>query len=293
MTTVGVIGLGRMGLPISMNLIERGFDVVGYRRTMGPEVAEAGIAPATSPAELAARSDVVLSILPGIDAVREVVLGPAGTLTTLRPGTVHIEMSTLDVADKAAVRDRVREAGGDMLDAPISGSESMVAPRMATTFASGRAESVEKVADVLAAISGPWVPAGEFGQGVHFKYIANHLLAVHTVAAAEALAMARRSGLDLDVVQRTIDESIGGSMVWRRFGPRMRNREWKPARGPIDMLHAILEQIAEHGRKLDVRTPTFDAAKQEFDRAVADGWGELDIISVHDRLVDTDRPEQG
>lgn len=288
MTTVGVIGLGRMGLPISVNLIERGFDVVGYRRSVGPEIAAAGISVAASPADLAARSDVILSILPGIDAVREVVLGPSGTLTALRPGTVHIEMSTLDVADKAAVRDRVQEAGGDMLDAPISGSESMVAPRMATTFASGRAESVEQVADVLAAISGPWVPAGAFGQGVHFKYIANHLLAVHTVAAAEALAMARRSGLDLDVVQSTIDESIGGSMVWRRFGPRMRNREWTPARGPIDMLHAILEQIAEHGRTLDVRTPTFDAAKREFDQAVADGWGELDIISVHDRLIDPD-----
>ena len=287
-----MIGLGRMGLPIAVNLLERGFDVVGYRRHQGPEIAEAGITPTRSPADLAARSDVVLSILPGIDAVREVVLGPCGTLTALRPGTVHIEMSTVDVTEKAAVRDRVQEAGGDLLDAPISGSPSMVAPRMATTFASGRTESVERVADVLAAISGPWVPAGAFGQGVHFKYIANHLLAVHTVAAAEAMAMARRSGLDLDVVQRTIDESIGGSMVWRRFGPRMRKREWLPAPGPIETLHAILEQIAAHGRRLDVRTPTFDAAKQEFDAAVADGWGRLDIISVHDRLCDPEATDE-
>ncbi|MGI5132946.1 NAD(P)-dependent oxidoreductase [Pseudonocardia sp. CA-107938] len=288
MTTVGVIGLGRMGLPIAINLIERGFDVIGYRRHPGPEFAAAGVAPADSPADLAARSDVIVSILPGIDAVREVVLGPSGTLTALRRGTVHIEMSTLDVQAKAAVRDLVQEAGGDLLDAPISGSPSMVAPRMATTFASGNAESVEAVAEVLAAISGPWVPAGEFGRGVHFKYIANHLLAVHTVAAAEAMAMAKRSGLDLDVVQRTIDESIGGSAVFRRFGPRMRKREWSPAPGPIDTLHAILEQIAEHGRRLGVRTPTFDAAKREFDLAVADGWGQLDVSSVHDRLADAE-----
>jgi 3-hydroxyisobutyrate dehydrogenase len=285
MTTVGVIGLGRMGLPIAVNLIERGFPVVGYRRNPTPEIAEAGIEVAASPADLAARVEVVLSILPGIEALREVVLGPRGTLLELRPGTVHIEMSTLDVAEKTAVRDRVRDAGGDLLDAPISGSPSMVAPRMATTFASGSAESIDAVADVLAAIAGPWVRAGEFGQGVHFKYIANLLLAVHTVAAAEAFALARRSGLDLEVVQRTIDESIGGSMVFRRFGPRMRAREWQPAPGPIETLHAITEQIAEHGRRCGVRTPTFDAAKQVFDDAFADGWGRLDVSSVHDRLL--------
>lgn len=291
-TTVGVIGLGRMGLPIAVNLIDRGFPVIGFRRTPTPEMAEAGVVAAASPAELADRADVVLSILPDLAAIREVVLGPAGTLSALRPGTVHIEMSTVDVTDKAAVRDRVQAAGGDLLDAPISGSPSMVAPRMATTFASGCAESIDAVVEVLAAISGPWVRAGEFGQGAHFKYIANLLLAVHTVAAAEAMVLARRSGLDLELVQRTIDESIGGSMVFRRFGPRMRAREWQPAPGPIETLHAILGQIAEHGRRMDVRTPTFDAAKVVFDEAFADGWGRLDVSSVHDRLGGCGDPTQ-
>lgn len=98
------------------------------------------------------------------------------------------------------------------------------------------------------------------------------LLAVRTVAAAEATVLARRSGLDLELAQRTIDESVGGSMVFRRFGPRMWAREWQPAPDPIEALHAILGQIAEHGRRMEVRTPTFDAAKVEFDEAFADGW---------------------
>jgi putative dehydrogenase len=285
MTTVGVIGLGRMGLPIAENLIERGFEVVGYRRSPSPEAAEKGVVPAASPEDVAARVDVLLSILPDIEAVREVVEGPKGVLSALRRGTVHIEMSTTDVAAKAQVRDHVRAAGGDLLDAPISGSPSMVRPRMATTFASGDDASIDAVADVLDAISGPWVRAGRFGAGAHLKYVANLLLAVHTVAAGEAMALARRAGLDLDVVQRSLNDSIGGSMVWKRFGPRMREREWLPAPGPIATLHEILTQIDRYRAEVGATTPMFDAAKRVFDKAVADGWSHLDIASVHDQLT--------
>ncbi len=285
MTAVGVIGLGRMGLPIAENLMERGFTVIGYRRQGSPELVAAGGEVASSPAEVAAKADVLLSILPDFQAVQEVVAGPNGTLTTLRRGTVHIEMSTLDVEAKRSVRDQVTRAGGDLLDAPISGSPSMVRPRMATTFASGDDSSIDRVTAVLEAISGPWVHAGAFGSGAHFKYLANMLLAVHTVAAAEAMALARKAGLDLALVQKTIDDSIGGSMVWKRFGPRMRAREWLPAPGPIETLHAILEQVEVYSRSVGAVTPMFDAALTVFDKAVADGWSHLDIASVHDQLA--------
>ena len=102
MTTVGVIGLGKMGLPIAQNLMERGFNVVGYRRSGTAELAALGGTGAQSAAEVASSSDVLLSILPDVAALREVILGPNGTLTKLRPGTVHVEMSTLDVPEKAA-----------------------------------------------------------------------------------------------------------------------------------------------------------------------------------------------
>lgn len=285
MTAVGVIGLGRMGMPIAENLMERGFTVIGYRRHGSPELAAAGGQPASSPADVAAKADVLLSILPDIQAVEDVISGPTGTLAELRPGTVHIEMSTLDVEAKRSIRDQVRRAGGDLLDAPISGSPSMVRPRMATTFASGDDQSVDRVTAVLEAISGPWVHAGAFGCGAYFKYVANLLLAVHTVAAAEAMALARKAGLDLAVVQQTIDDSIGGSMAWKRFGPRMRTREWLPAPGPIGTLQVILEQIEVYRRNVGAVTPMFDAAMAVFDQAVADGWSHLDIASVHDQLA--------
>jgi putative dehydrogenase len=285
MYRVGMIGLGQMGLPIARNLVERGFEVTGYRRHAAPDLTAAGGIPAATAAAAAEHADVLVSILPGLADVEEVVCGPEGTLTTLRPGTVHIEMSTIDVAGKHRIADAVRARGGDLLDCPISGSPGMVAPRLATTFVSGDPASVEKVTAVLDAISGPWVYAGAFGTGARLKYIANLLLAAHTVAAAEAMVLARRAGLDLDLVQRTLDGSIGASAIWKQRGPVMRDRAWSPAPGPIATLAPILAQIEDYAADVGVPTPVFASAKAVFDTAVRDGWGHLDIASVHDQLA--------
>jgi 3-hydroxyisobutyrate dehydrogenase len=281
---VGIIGLGRMGLPIARNLLERGFAVTGYRRSGSAELAAVGGIVAASPAEVAAGASVIVSIVPDADAVQEVIAGPRGTLAGLRPGTVHIEMSTIPVDRKQKLRDEVRAAGGDLLDCPISGSPGMVAPRLATTFASGDRKGVDKVSAVLDAISGPWVYTGPFGTGAQLKYIANMLLAVHTVAAAEAMALARRSGLDLELVQKTLDSSIASSAIWQQRGPMMAERAWSPAPGPVRTLHPILEQIEDHAAKAGLPTSVFAAAKEVFDKALADGWGDLDIACVHDQV---------
>src|ERR1700727_1254398 len=284
MHRVGVIGLGKMGLPIARNLMERGFEVTGYRRSGSPELAAAGGTVAGSSAEVAAQCEVLLSIVPDAAAVEEIIAGPAGTLTTLRPGTIHIEMSTIDIGCKTRLRDAVRARGGDLLDCPVSGSPGMVAPRPATTFASGDRASVDQVAPGLAAVFGPWVYTGEFGTGAKMKYIANLLLAVHTVAAAEELVLARRSGLDLDLVQRTLDGPIAESAIFKQRGPLMRDRAWAPAPGPVATLHPILEQIEDCAAAAGLSAPVFSAAKDVFDKALADGWGDLDIAPVHDQI---------
>ena len=293
MQRVGVIGLGKMGLPIARNLMEHGFAVIGYRRSGSAELSEAGGTVAASAAEVAEQADVLLSIVPDTAAVADVVCGDAGTLAGLRPGTVHIEMSTVDVARKSAIRDAVQRRGGDMLDCPISGSPAMVAPRLATTFVSGEQASVDRVRPVLGAISGPWVYTGAFGTGARLKYIANLLLAVHTVAAAEAMELARRSGLDLDLVQRTLDDSIGSSAIWRQRGPLMRDRAWSPAPGPITTLHPILQQIEDCAAETGLAAPVFASAKAVFDKALADGWGHLDIASVYDQISGLSALSQG
>ena len=284
MDHVGVIGLGKMGLPIARNLMVRGFRVTGYRRSGSPELIKEGGTVAASAAEVAAETDVLLSIVPEAEDVEDIISGPAGTLRALKPGTIHIEMSTIDVDRKARLRDEVRAKGGDLLDCPISGSPGMVAPRLATTFASGDPASVDEVSAVLDAISGPWIYTGAFGTGAKMKYVANLLLAVHTVAAAEAMALARRSGLDLGLVQQTLDDSIASSAIWKQRGPLMAERSWSPAPGPVRTLHPILEQIEDQAAKTGLSASVFAAAKEVFDRALADGWGDLDIACVHDQV---------
>jgi 3-hydroxyisobutyrate dehydrogenase len=266
--------------------------VVGYRRSGSPGLAEAGGKVAGSAAEVADAADVLLSIVPDADAVADVVCGPHGTLTTLRPGIVHIEMSTVDVGRKREIRDAVVRRGGDLLDCPISGGPGLVSTRRATTFASGEEASVDRVRPVLDAIAGPWVYTGAFGTGARMKYIANLLLAVHTVAAAEAMELARRGGLDLDLVQRTLDDSIGSSAIWRQRGPVMRARAWSPAPGPITTLQPILEQIEDCAQEAGLPTPVFASAKAVFDRALASGWGDLDIACVFDQIAGAPAPRQ-
>jgi 3-hydroxyisobutyrate dehydrogenase len=287
-TNIGIIGLGKMGMPIARNLMAKGFGVTGFRRTPSDALAEAGGVRAESPADVAAAADVLLSILPDAAAVEEVVCGPYGTLKAMRPGTVHIEMSTVDVTRKAVVRDAVRGAGGDLLDAPISGSPHMVEPRLATTFASGDEAAVERVRAVLDAISGPWVYCGAFGNGVSLKYVSAMLMAVHTVAAAEALAFARDAGLDLELVQRTLDNSIAASALLKQRGPVMRDRRWLPAPGPIETLEQILDQVIDVTNATGADAPVFTAAKSVFDRAMAAGWAERDIAAVYDVVTGED-----
>jgi 3-hydroxyisobutyrate dehydrogenase len=105
------------------------------------------------------------------------------------------------------------------------------------------------------------------------------------VAAAEAMALARRSGLDLDLVQRTLDTSIASSAIWTQRGPLMAERRYDPAPGPVRTLHPILEQIADHAARTGLSAPVFTAAKEIFDQALADGCGDLDIACVHDQIA--------
>ena len=282
--TVGMIGLGRMGLPLAQNLIERGYAVIGHNRSGSTELIASGGELADTPAGLAASSDVIVSILPGPDEVEQVIRGPRGTAESLRPGTVHIEMSTIDLTRKRDLADVVAGRGGVLLDAPISGSPGMVRPRLATPFVSGDAEAVRRVSPVLDALAGPWHEVGAFGAGTHLKYVSGMLMAAHTVAAAEALVFADRLGLDLEVAQQVLDGSIAGSALLTQRGPVMRQRRWTPAPGPVHTLMAILEQVAANVDAHQLPAEVFRAAKDAFDQAVAAGRADQDIACVYDEV---------
>lgn len=284
---VGVVGLGRMGLPIAANLVARGFAVTGFRRSGGEQLVAAGGRSAASPAEVAAASDVVITILPSADAVERVVLGEDGLLAAVRPGTVLAEMSTVDLGRKTALRDVVAARGAAMLDCAISGTPGMVAPRLATVLASGEPDALERARPVLEAV-GPLRVTGAFGTGSRTKFVTNLLVAAHVAAAAEAVALVRRWGLDPEATHDVLGGSMAASAVLARRGPAMPQRAWHPAPSPIDDMVAVLTTIEAEVAACGVAAPVLVAARSAFERAATLGWGGLDVSALYDLALGAD-----
>jgi putative dehydrogenase len=174
---VGLIGLGAIGLPAAKNLIERGFQVHGYRRSNMAEFADAGGKPAASPRDLAKQCQVVITCLPDAKAVDEAIAGPNGMLSAGRKGLVIVELSTLKLSDKERMRDLVAQANGTLLDAPLSGLPNMVKQRTAVIFVSGDQQAYETAKAALEGITDKAFHLGEFGVGTKMKFAANLLVA--------------------------------------------------------------------------------------------------------------------
>ncbi len=282
---VGVVGVGTMGLPMAGNLVRAGFEVLGHRRSaMPPEFAALGATAVASPAELAARSDVVLVVLPGPEALLDVTLGPRGLAAGAHPGLVVVEMSTLAVAVKERCRDALAAGGAAMLDAPVSGMPAMVTARTATVFASGDEAAFATVLPVLDALAGRVHHLGPFGAGSAVKYIAQLLLGIHTLAAAEALGLARAAGLDLDRLLEVLTGTIAGSAALTARGTRMAHGVFRPAPGPVATLQEGLEQVEVFARGVGAATPLLDLAVARYGDAIAAGHGEDDIAVMVDVL---------
>jgi L-threonate 2-dehydrogenase len=277
-TTVGIIGVGTMGLPIAGNLVDSGFPVVGYRRSAMPaEFLALGGTALGSAAEVAQQAEVVLTILPGPDALRQVVCGPDGLLAGARPGQVFVELSTVPVAVKRECRDALAGRGAELLDAPISGMPSMVAARAATLFASGDEAAFAQVRAVLEAITPRVHLLGAFGSGSATKFVAHLLLALHNLAAAEAVGLARRAGMELEPLLEVLSGTIAQSAVLAARGPMMISGRFRPAPGPVDTLFEGLEQVDAFARELDAPTPMLELALHLYAEARADGRGADDI----------------
>jgi len=283
---VGMVGVGTMGLPMAANLLERGYVVHGYRRRSLDDFVAIGGRPTASSAELAERCDVVFVILPDEDALDDVALGEQGLVVGAHAGLVVAELSTMRVSKKQEVRDALASAGAEMLDCPISGMPGMVKKRTASIFASGPADVVDRCHDVMAAITDTVKYLGTFGNGTTMKLVANLLVGVHTLAAAEALALAHHGGLDLETVIDVIRGGIASSTIFEARGPMMAAGAYTPAPGPVDTMLQSVYEIREFADDVGSPTPLFSRAAAEYQRAHDDGRGHEDIAVLFSQLVE-------
>lgn len=273
--SVGVIGLGSLGLPIARNLLADGFRVLGYRRTTSDALGEAGGSVAASASEVGKRCRIIVTCLPSSTALAEVISGPEGLIGSVAPGTIVADVSTLPVADKAVQLDALRRAGATMLDCSISGNARYVRERSAALFASGDRADFDRCAAVLAAITSKVAFVGGFGAGSTLKLIASLLVPVHTLAAAEALELATRSGLDPHVVFEAIRGTQASSAMFETRGAAMVAGDFAgPALSDYHQRNIVptLALAEQHGGHY----PLLRAMDTCYRAAIDAGFGELD-----------------
>ena len=282
MKTVGVVGLGNMGGPMSANLMKAGFAVLGCdidpARTAA--LVEGGGASAGSPREVAERADVVLTSLPSIAAFDEVMAGADGLRSAQRSGLPVIETSTMPVEVKERARDLLGEVGTILLDCTLSGTGAQAVTGDLVVYASGDTDAVQSCADVFEGFARAWHDVGPFGAGSKVKFIANLLVSIHNVAAAEAIVLATRAGLDPAMVFDVISSGAGTSRMFEVRGPMMVNHTYDKGIRSI-VFQKDLDVIEAFARSLHCPVPMFTASLPIYAANLAQGHQDLDTAAVH------------
>jgi L-threonate 2-dehydrogenase len=277
---VGMIGLGIMGSAMSGNLIAADYPVVGYdiaAPALAALAGRGGVA-AKSVSEVAARAPILITSLPSPKALHDVARELAATP---RENRVLVETSTFALDDKLAAAEVLREANVVMLDCPLSGSGSQALVRDVLVYGSGDRSAYDRCLPVFRAFSRAPYYLGAFGNGSKMKYIANLLVAIHTVAAGEAFALARKAGLDPAQMFEVVSEGAGGSSALKTRGEMLIADKYLPIRTmPLDLWRKDLRVITEFAASLSAPTPMFAAAVPLFSAAVASGFGDQDTAAV-------------
>jgi 3-hydroxyisobutyrate dehydrogenase-like beta-hydroxyacid dehydrogenase len=277
---VGMIGIGQLGLPVAINLMRAGYRVIGHRRVDRDAFVRAGGEALDTPAEVARKADVLLLCLPGEQAHLEVLEGQHGVLAALGPEKIVIELGTYCREFKVAQARRIESVGARMLEAEVSGSPPMVSERRAALYIGGDEALYKRCKPLLEAITEHHFHLGEIGAAVAMKLIANTLVAVHTLGAAEAMNMGARAGFNPHRVAEVIRQGAGNSAMFAIRAPMMASRAFSPALGPFNTMHKYLLMGADMASELGCATPLFSVAARYFLRALEGGMGEQDIAAV-------------
>ncbi len=282
--TVGMIGLGKMGLPIAANLLEHGFTVIGYRRHMNDDFTTMGGTPALSSKEVAQQCDVVITCLSDDGALLDAVSGENGLIHGTHPGLTVVDIGMLSLQAKEQARRSLEQVGAHMLDCPISGIPPQVLTRKTVLFASGEKYLFERCKPVFEGFTSTIFYLGDFGAGTKMKCIANLLVGIHVLAAAEAMVLSTKAGLDPATVIQVLSPSVASSAQFVARAPMMVLRRYEPALSTIHQLEECIVIIKTLAKAVDSPTPLLDIATQYYEGAISDGLGEKDVAAMYSFL---------
>ena len=277
--TVGVVGLGIMGGAMMRNLRAAGFSVVGYDIAAGPmeRLAAAGGTPAASAREVVERAPIAITSLPSVGAFVQVAAAIAASAGS---GQIVIECSTLPVAVKEKAHRELAAAGKILLDCPVSGTGAQAAKKDLVVFASGDQAAFERCRPVFAGMSRLQRYLGAFGNGSKMKFIANHLVTIHNVAAAEAIVLSLKAGLDPHLVTEVLGDSAATSRMFQMRAPLMADARYDEPTATVKTHLKDIDIIGRFAADMNCPLPLFAASVQFYLAAMGEGRGGEDTASV-------------
>lgn len=281
MERVGFIGLGTMGKPMARNLIKAGFPLIVHNRSRAAvaELAKEGAQTASSPKELAAKSDVVITVLPDSPDVEVVTTGEQGILEGTHPGMLLIDMSTISPVVARRLAGEAQARGVDMLDAPVSGGEVGAINGTLSIMVGGKEEVLNRALPLFQAMGKNIVFIGEAGAGQVAKAANQIVVALTIQAVSEALVLAARAGVDPAKVRQALLGGFAQSRILDVHGQRILDRNFKP--GFRTNLHFKDLGIAlATGKEYKVPLPATAQVYQMMNALLAAGKGDLDHSSL-------------
>lgn len=230
MERVGFIGLGIMGRGMAANVLKAGFPLTVWNRTRErcDTLAAAGAAIASTPAELAAVSDIVITCVGDTPHVQEVVMGSQGAVYGLRSGSLVVDMSTISPAVTRQIADALACRQVDMLDAPVSGGSEGAAKGTLSIMVGGATEAFERALPVLQAMGQRITHVGPSGAGQLVKLVNQVIVVGNCLAMAEGLMLAQAGGVDLHKTLEAVSAGAAGSWMLSNRGPQILARDWRP-----------------------------------------------------------------
>ncbi|MDE3075826.1 MAG: 2-hydroxy-3-oxopropionate reductase [Chloroflexota bacterium] len=289
MESIAFIGLGVMGKPMAGHLLNAGHPLTVHNRSQAAvrELAGLGARAASSPAECAAGADVVITMLPDGPDVELVLAGPHGAFEGSKPGALLVDMSTISPVTAKRLAGEAQQLGLSMLDAPVSGGEAGAINAQLSIMVGGDRAAFDRALPILQRLGAKITLMGEAGAGQMTKACNQLMVAIHYEAMAEALALGRKSGVDLQLLHAALSGGLANSAVWERRVPDAIKGNFQPG-FRIRLHHKDLSIALDAAREFGVALP-FTAQVRELYRAMMNnGEGELDhsaIVLLLERLA--------
>jgi len=285
----GFIGLGEMGKWMATNLVKAGYRLTVYDIRSDPvkDLVLSGASSARNPAEVARNAECVLLSLPDEHVVEDVTFGQDGLIQGLSPGSIVVDLSTIDYLTTLRIEETLRGRGSPFIDAPVTGMEARAKEGTLTIMVGGDPEAADKIRTILSVLGNTIVYMGKAGNGQLTKLVNQLLFNISAAALAEILPMAVKLGLDPEAVCRVITTGTGRTFALEFFAPHILQDNFKPGY-PLIKAYKDMISAAEISSKEKIPLPVLSAAMQTYQLALAQGLGDENkgaMIKVWERVL--------